>query len=110
MVQFEVVEQVANEFVAVHAEGPDAVSTPPMSQHNVLTVKQTGVKRNGVFAITHVWREGRITSLDADVNWALQTACQVERDFDIVMLVERLDVNRLPVDDEQMAVCAKLPS
>ena len=99
MVQFEVVEQVADEFAAVHAEGPDAVSTPPMTQRNVLTVKQTGVKRNGVLAITHVWREGRITSLDVDVNWALQPACQVEWDFDIVMLVERLDVNRLPVDD-----------
>ena len=55
MVQFEVVEQVADEFGAVHTEGPEAVSTPPMSQHNVLTVKQTGVKRNGVLAIAHVW-------------------------------------------------------
>ena len=110
MVQFEVVEQVADEFAAVHAEGPNAVSTPPMTQYDVLTIKQTGVKRNGVFAITHVWREGCITSLDADVDGALQAACQVERDFDILRLVERLDVNRLPVDDEQMAVCAELPS
>ena len=68
-----------------------------MAQHDVLTVKDLPVECHLSLSITHPGREGRIIAGNSDVDWGEHVVCQLDGNLDVAFVVNRLDVNGLPV-------------
>ena len=64
--EFEVNEEVTQEFAAVHPERLDAVTPSPVPQHQTLTFHQLSIKRHFISSVTHEGREGGIVIADLD--------------------------------------------
>ena len=87
IIQFEVVEEVTHESGAIHAEGLESVSLPPMAKYKALAVEQPGAEGNSGSAVAHPWRERLGATMNGNMEWAEDIFCKVDGYFYVLVVL-----------------------
>ena len=112
VIQLKVIEEVAQEFCPLHAEGLEAVALSPMAQHDATAIEQSGVECDANTAVTHLWLEWCAAVLDGEVDGAIKFLLlfHVDWNFDAMVMMEWLDVKRLSVDGKHVVADGEMRS